>query len=128
MTRHRLAALLVVTAVAIVVVGSLARPLLIRAAPAPTGPTLPTATTVTAAPAGALDVARHAATTSICTGLVRSCPPATVERAQGYCPTQNRCLVALVITRTAHGMLVPIGVAVTVTRDTTGWHVAQVRS
>ena len=128
MTRHRLAALLVVTAVAIVVLGVLARPWLIRATPAPTAPASPTATTVTAAPADVLDVAGRSATTVVCMGVVRPCPSVTVERAQGYCPTHNRCLVTLLTTRTAHGMVVPIALTVTVTRDTTGWHVAQVQS
>jgi hypothetical protein len=36
--------------------------------------------------------------------------------------------MTLLTTRTAHGMLLPIALTVTVTRDTTSWHVAQVRS
>jgi hypothetical protein len=128
MTRHRFAAMFVVTAVVVVAVGSIARPLLVRAIPTRSGPLSPTTTTVTAAPAGVLAVARRAAITTVCTGVNGSCPPVTVERAQGYCPAPNRCLVTLLTARTAGGLSVPIALTVTVTRDTTGWHVTEVRS
>lgn len=126
MTRRRLA-LLVAAALAVAALGLLARPLLSASLSAPARPTSPPHTTPTAAPADVLAVAARAAINTVC--VRTACRPATVDRTQGYCPTLARCVVTLLTSRAAAGLLVPVALSVTVTRGTGGgWQVVEVRS
>lgn len=128
MTRGRVAVVVLVGATLIAVVGLLARPLLPHPGPGRAGePWRPRGRPVVAPPA-VFDLARRAATASICPNVDAACHVLAIDRVQGYCPSAQRCVVTLLATRTASRLPIPVALTVTVIRDIRGWHVLEVTS
>ena len=128
MTRRRGAAVVLVGATLIAVVGLLARPLLPHPGPGRAGEPWRQHGRPLVAPPAVFNLARRAATASLCPSVDAACPELAIDRVQGYCPSAERCVVTLLATRTASRLPIPVALAVTVIRDIRGWHVLEVTS
>lgn len=128
MTRGRVAGVVLVGATLIAVVGLLARPMLPHAGPGRVGEPWRQRGRPLVAPPAVFDLARRAATATLCPSGRAACPALAIDRVQGYCPSAERCVVTLLATRIASRLPVPVALAVTVIRDGRGWHVFEVTS